>query len=136
MNKVINNYRCGLLIMVALVFLSISCYGKTNNRKDHELRGPVCAVVVKDIKFSIRLGEVAPTGESNDTLYYFHKNGNVYMEEYASIYTDMFYYICGEDDARKAARDQYLAVLSDTTGYEAEYLLRILRKVKMVSDMN
>ena len=33
MNKVINNYRCGLLIMVALVFLSISCYGKTNNRK-------------------------------------------------------------------------------------------------------
>ena len=46
-------------------------------------------------------------------------------EEYASIYTDMFYDICAENDARKAARDQYLAVLSDTTGYEAEYLLRI-----------
>ena len=45
-------------------------------------------------------------------------------EEYASIYTDMFYDICAEDDARKAARDQYLAVLSDTTGHEAEYLLR------------
>lgn len=92
MNKVINNYRCGLLIMVALVFLSISCYGKTNNRKDHELRGPVCAVVVKDIKFSIRFGEVEPTGESNDTLYYFHKNGNVYMEEYASNNYSRFEY--------------------------------------------
>ena len=49
----------------------------------------------------------------------------LYMEEYASIYTDMFYDICAENDARKAARDQYLAVLSDTTGHEAEYLLRI-----------
>ena len=92
MNKVINNYRCGLLIMVALVFLSISCYGKTNNRKDHELRGPVCAVVVKDIKFSIRFGEVEPTGKSNDTLYYFLKNGNVYMEEYASNNYSRFEY--------------------------------------------
>ena len=45
-------------------------------------------------------------------------------EEYASIYTDMFYDIYAENDARKAARDQYLAVLSDTTGHEAEYLLR------------
>ena len=92
MNKVINNYRCGLLIMVALVFLSISCYGQTNNRKDHELRGPVCAVVVKDIKFSIRFGEVEPTGESNDTLYYFLKNGNVYMEKYASNNYSRFEY--------------------------------------------
>ena len=92
MNKVINNYRCGLLIMVALVFLSISCYGKTNNRKDHELRGPVCAVVVKDIKFSIRFGEVEPTGKSNDTLYYFLKNGNVYMKEYASNNYSRFEY--------------------------------------------
>lgn len=46
-------------------------------------------------------------------------------EEYASIYTDMFYDRYAENDARKAARDQYLAVLSDTTGHEAEYLLRI-----------
>ncbi|MGN8888820.1 hypothetical protein [Blautia sp. HCP28S3_G10] len=46
-------------------------------------------------------------------------------EEYASIYTDMFFDICAENDARNAARDQYLAVLSDTTGHEAEYLLRI-----------
>ena len=46
-------------------------------------------------------------------------------EEYASIYTDMFFDICAENNARKAARDQYLAVLSDTTGHEAEYLLRI-----------
>ncbi len=46
-------------------------------------------------------------------------------EEYASIYTDMFFDICAEDDARKAAREQYLAVLSDTRGHEAEYLLRI-----------
>lgn len=46
-------------------------------------------------------------------------------EEYASIYTDMFYDIYAENDARKAARDQYLAVLSDTIGHEAEYLLRI-----------
>ena len=45
-------------------------------------------------------------------------------EEYASIYTDMFYDIYAENDERKAARDQYLAVLSDTTGHEAEYLLR------------
>ena len=45
-------------------------------------------------------------------------------EEYASIYTDMFFDICAENNARKAARDQYLAVLSDTTGYDAEYLLR------------
>lgn len=45
-------------------------------------------------------------------------------EEHASIYTDMFFDIRAEDDARKTARDQYLAVLSDTTGYEAEYLLR------------
>ena len=45
-------------------------------------------------------------------------------EEYASIYTDMFFDICAENNARKAARDQYLAVLSDTTGHEAEYLLR------------
>lgn len=51
--------------------------------------------------------------------------GKLNTEEYASIYTAMFYNICAEDDARKAARDQYLAVLSDTTGYEAEYLLRI-----------
>ena len=57
-------------------------------------------------------------------------------EEYASIYTDMFYDIYAENDARKAARDQYLAVLSDTTGHEAEYLLRNQRKVKMVNDMN
>ena len=46
-------------------------------------------------------------------------------EEYASIYTDMFFDIRAEDDARKAAREQYLAVLSDTRGHEAEYLLRI-----------
>lgn len=46
-------------------------------------------------------------------------------EEYASIYTAMFYDICAENDAREAARDQYLVVLSDTTGYEAEYLLHI-----------
>ena len=51
--------------------------------------------------------------------------GKLNTEEYASIYTDMFYDICAENDARKAARDQYLAVLSDTTGYEAEYLIRI-----------
>ncbi len=51
--------------------------------------------------------------------------GKLNTEEYASIYTDMFYDICAEKDARKTARDQYLAVLSDTTGYEAEYLLRI-----------
>ena len=51
--------------------------------------------------------------------------GKLNTEEYASIYTDMFYDICAENDARKAARDQYLAVLSDTTGHEAEYLLRI-----------
>ena len=51
--------------------------------------------------------------------------GKLNTEEYASIYTDMFYDICAENDARKAARDQYLAVLSDTTGHETEYLLRI-----------
>ena len=49
----------------------------------------------------------------------------LYMEEYTSIYTDMFFDIRAEDDARKTARDQYLEVLSDTTGFEAEYLLRI-----------
>ena len=47
------------------------------------------------------------------------------MEEYTSIYTDMFFDIRAEDDARKTARDQYLEVLSDTTGFEAEYLFRI-----------
>ena len=62
--------------------------------------------------------------------------GKLNMEEYASIYTTMFYDIYAEDDARKTARDQYLAVLSDTTGHEAEYLLRIQRKVKMVNYMN
>lgn len=51
--------------------------------------------------------------------------GKLNMEEYASIYTTMFYDIYAEDDARKTDRDQYLAVLSDTTGHEAEYLLRI-----------
>ena len=51
--------------------------------------------------------------------------GKLNTEEYASIYTDMFYDICAENDARKAAREQYLAVLSDTRGHEAEYLLRI-----------
>ena len=51
--------------------------------------------------------------------------GKLNTEEYASIYTDMFYDIYAENDERKAARDQYLAVLSDTTGHEAEYLLRI-----------
>lgn len=126
MNKVINNYRCGLLIMVALVFLSISCYGKTNNRKDHELRGPVCAVVVKDIKFSIRFGEVEPTGESNDTLYYFLKNGNVYMEEYASNNYSRFEYdghnnlteeICVSVGMGKEYRkDDNIYHLNDTTG--------------------
>lgn len=51
--------------------------------------------------------------------------GKLNTEEYASIYIDMFYDIYAENDARKAARDQYLAVSSDTTGHEAEYLLRI-----------
>ena len=51
--------------------------------------------------------------------------GKLNTEEYASIYTDMFYDIYAENDARKTARDQYLAVLSDTTGHDAEYLLRI-----------
>lgn len=46
-------------------------------------------------------------------------------EEYASTFTDMFFDIRAEDDARKTAGNQYLAVLSDTTGHEAEYLLRI-----------
>lgn len=50
--------------------------------------------------------------------------GKLNTEEYASIYTDMFYDICAENDARKAARDQCLAVLSGTTGFEAEYQLR------------
>ena len=50
--------------------------------------------------------------------------GKLNTEEYASIFTDMFYDICAENDARKAARDQYLAVSSGTTGFEAEYLLR------------
>lgn len=71
------------LIMVALVFLSISCYGKTNNRKDFELRGFVSAIVVKNIEFSIKFGEVVPAGKSNDTIYYFLKNGNVYAEVFA-----------------------------------------------------
>mgnify|MGYP003447187332 CR=1 FL=1 len=51
--------------------------------------------------------------------------GKLNTEEYASIYADMFFDIRAEDDARKAAREQYLAVLSDTRGHEAEYLLRI-----------
>ena len=75
-----NNYRCGLLIMVALVFLSISCFGKTNNRKDHELRGSVYAAIVKDIKFSIEFGEIKSKGVSDNTYIFFSKNGNVYKE--------------------------------------------------------
>ena len=51
--------------------------------------------------------------------------GKLNTEEYASIYTDMFYDIYAENDERKTARNQYLAVSSDTTGHEAEYLLRI-----------
>lgn len=82
MNKVMDVFRCVLLTIATLVSLSNSCYGKTNNRKDHELRGPVSAVVVKNIEFSIKFGEVVPTGKSNDTLYYFLKNGNVYAEVY------------------------------------------------------
>ena len=68
MNKVMDIFRCVLLTIATLVSLSNSCYGKTNNRKDHELRGPVSAVVVKNIEFSIKFGEVVPTGKSNDTL--------------------------------------------------------------------
>ena len=82
MNKAMDVFRCVLLTIATLVSLSNSCYGKTNNRKDHELRGPVSAVVVKNIEFSIKFGEVVPTGKSNDTLYYFLKNGNVYAEVY------------------------------------------------------
>ncbi|MBR6140255.1 MAG: TonB family protein [Bacteroidaceae bacterium] len=83
MNKVMNSFRYGLLIMAALVLLSNSCYGKTNNRKDYGLRGSVCAVVEKNIEFSIKFGEVVPTGKSNDTIYYFLKNGNVYAEVFS-----------------------------------------------------
>ena len=80
MNMVMNRFRYGLLIMAVLVLLSNFCYGKTNNRKDYGLKGSVCAVVVKDIEFSIKFGEVVPTGESNDIIYYFLKDGNVYAE--------------------------------------------------------
>ncbi len=80
MNKVVNNYRCGMLIMVALVFFSSSCYGKTNNRKDHELRGSVYTAIVKDIKFSIEFGEIKSKGVSDNTYIFFSKNGNVYKE--------------------------------------------------------
>lgn len=83
MNKVMDVLRYVLLVITALVSLSNSCYGETNNRKDHELRGSVSAVVVKDIEFSIKFGEVVPTGKSNDTIYYFLKNGNVYAEVFA-----------------------------------------------------
>ena len=76
-------FRCVLLTITTLVSLSNSCYGKTNNRKDHELRGSVSAVVEKDIEFSIKFGEVVPTGKSNDTIYYFLKNGNVYAEVFS-----------------------------------------------------
>ena len=50
--------------------------------------------------------------------------GKLNTEEYASIYTDMFFDICAEDDARKAAIDEFVLLFSDTRGYEAEYLLR------------
>lgn len=45
-------------------------------------------------------------------------------EEYETSYSDMYEDIRAEDEARKAAREQYLAVLHDLTGHEAEYLLR------------
>lgn len=45
-------------------------------------------------------------------------------EDYETIYSDMYEDIRAEDEARKAAREQYLAVLQDVTGHEAEYLLR------------
>lgn len=75
-----NSFRYGLLIMAAHVLFSNYCYGETNNRKDYGLKGSVCAVVEKNIEFSIKFGEVVPTGESNDIIYYFLKDGNVYAE--------------------------------------------------------
>lgn len=45
-------------------------------------------------------------------------------EDCESVYPDMFYEIYAENEARKAARDEYVAALTDMTGFEAEYLLR------------
>lgn len=69
-------------MFAASVFLLMFnyCYGKTNNRKDHDLRGNVYAIVVKDVQFSMKFGEVVPNGSSKDTKIYFLKNGNVYKE--------------------------------------------------------
>lgn len=80
MNNVMNSLRYGLLIMSAFLLLSNFCYGETNNRKDYGLKGSVCALAVKDIEFKIKFGEVVPTGKSNDTLFFFLKNGNMYAE--------------------------------------------------------
>ena len=80
MNKFMRvlSYR---MFAASVLLLSFNyCYGITNNRKDHDLRGPVYAVVVKDIQFAIEFGEITPKGYSNDTLIYFLKDGNAYME--------------------------------------------------------
>lgn len=50
--------------------------------------------------------------------------GKLNTEDYESVYPDMYYDIYAENEARKAAREQYLAVVNDMTGHEAEYLLR------------
>lgn len=85
---------CSKFILLILAFLLSAdyCHGKTNNRKDHDLRGPVYAVVVKDIQFSIEFGEIKRKEYSNDTYTYFLKDGNVYKTCYTPKNYLRFFY--------------------------------------------
>lgn len=143
MKKVMNNFMYRLLSLVAVVFLSEYCCGKTNNRKDHDLKGNVYAVVVKDIKFSYKFGEVKPTGSSDDTFIYFLKNGNVYKEMSApknyrrfeydvhNNVTQEFFVHIGAGEEYEIADRVYL--LNDTTEHQLyQYIYESDNKLKEI----
>jgi TonB family protein len=119
------------------------CYGKTNNRKDLDLRGNVYAVVVKDVQFSIKFGEVVPNGISKDTKIYFLKNGNVYKEvlapeSYRRYYYDSHNNVTEEMLVNIGAGKEYsignnVYHLNDTTGHERfEYVYDERNRLKEI----
>ena len=143
MKKGMNNFMCRLLSVAVVVFLSEYCCAKTNNRKDHDLKGNVYAVVVKDIKFSNKFGEVIPTGSSDDTFIYFLKNGNVYKEisapmNYTRFEYDVYNNVTQEIFVHIGAGEEYEIAdkvyhLNDTTEHQLyQYIYESDDKLKEI----
>ena len=53
-------------------------YGKSYNRKDFGLNGPIAKVTIKDCQFKKEFGEIIRVGSKDEKQIYFFGNGNVY----------------------------------------------------------